>query len=118
MSDKVVSMEKLKEAISARVKERDEYVRDECLGDIGEQEVFEIIDTLAQSNELNQISSKDYGADGVGLTHAEVDALAEPVKTEAIDISELEKLVSFCKNTIGLNMTKCETELAEIRRRG
>jgi hypothetical protein len=32
----------------------------------------------AQPVELDQISSKNYGADGVGLTHDEIDALAEP----------------------------------------
>lgn len=71
-------------------------------------------------NELDQISSKEYGADGVGLTHAEVDALAEPVepvKTEAI-----EKLLSeYCSECgdcceICVDMKAVRAELEAIRR--
>jgi hypothetical protein len=73
---RMVDVEKLKQgilAIFALCKKPNYY------------QILKLIDTLAHPCKLDQISSKDYGADGVGLTHAEVDALAqsvEPVKTD------------------------------------
>jgi hypothetical protein len=76
MSDKMISVKKLKQGVLAifALCKKPNY-----------DQILKLIDSLAQPNELDQISSKDYGADGVGLTHAEVDALAqsvEPVKTD------------------------------------
>jgi hypothetical protein len=50
--------------------------------------------------ELDQISSKDYGADGVGLTHAEVDALA-------VDESEASLNTFFKEEDIHCNYLEC-----------
>jgi hypothetical protein len=71
MSDKMISVKKLKQGVLAifALCKKPNY-----------DQILKLIDSLAQPNELDQISSKDYGADGVGLTHAEVDALGETVK--------------------------------------
>jgi hypothetical protein len=47
------------------------------------------LDSLAELDALSQISSKNYGADDIGLTHEEVDSFLavqrEPVETDAIE---------------------------------
>jgi hypothetical protein len=71
--ERMIDVEKLKQgilAIFALCKKPNYY------------QILKLIDTLAHPCKLDQISSKDYGADGVGLTHAEVDALGETVKTD------------------------------------
>jgi hypothetical protein len=111
MSYKMISVEKLKQLCYSLVMT--------CCNDnhVDFDKLITIIDILAQPVELDQISSKDYGADGVGLTHAEVDALAPSVKTEAvealIDISccardrMVEEMIKFYKDDDDLGKNYC-----------
>ena len=68
MSKKWVAVEKVKEALY------------KMPGQIMKHQVESILDSLAVEREpdsaLNQISSKNYGDDGVGLTSEQIDSLA------------------------------------------
>jgi hypothetical protein len=74
-----------------RMIDADELIR-AVYDDNDKRTLITIIDSLAQSADaLSQISSKNYGADGIGATHEEIDSLAqpvEPVKTEAIEAAK------------------------------
>jgi hypothetical protein len=86
-----VDVKKLKAVIAKQIESQhgirytntaDEYY-------LHEDSIYEIIDSLAEPDALSQISSKNYGADDIGLTHEEVDSFLaverEPVETDAIE---------------------------------